>query len=61
MTSDNPATMTRIQSPSALNRYLGCEHRTYLDILERRGELKAGRQAPQMEVLFERGQEFVDG
>ena len=30
----------RAFSPSALNRFLACEHRTYLDILERRGEMK---------------------
>ena len=42
-------------SPSALNRFLGCEYRTYLDILERRGELDAEPRPPKMELLFERG------
>ncbi len=51
-------------SPSALNRFLGCEYRTYLDILERRGQLKDQRRPPDMELLFERGerheQQIVD-
>lgn len=42
-------------SPSALNRFLACEHRTYLDILERRGELAGQRSPPDMSLLFERG------
>jgi uncharacterized protein len=42
-------------SPSALNRFLGCEYRTYLDMLERRGELAAKRRPPQMQLLLERG------
>src|SRR4051794_20576324 len=42
-------------SPSALTRFLGCEHRTYLDILERRGELDAERRPPNMQLLFDRG------
>src|SRR3954452_7266287 len=42
-------------SPSALNRYLGCEYRTHLDLLRRRGELDAEPKPPQMEMLFERG------
>ncbi|WP_259312514.1 TM0106 family RecB-like putative nuclease [Capillimicrobium parvum] len=42
-------------SPSALNRFLGCEHRTYLDILEGRGELDAERRPPRMDLLLERG------
>ena len=33
-------------SPTALNRFLACEHRTYLDLLERRGELDAERRPP---------------
>jgi len=52
-------------SPSALNRFLGCEHRTYLDLLERRGELDAERRPPKMQLLFERGDrheaQVVDG
>lgn len=48
-------------SPSALNRFLGCEHRTYLDILERRGELDEKRRPPNMELLFERGNLHEDG
>jgi uncharacterized protein len=47
--------MDRHLSPSALNRFLGCEHRTYLDILERDGRLDAERKPPPMELLFERG------
>src|SRR3954447_7749099 len=47
-------------SPSALTRFLGCEHRTYLDILERRGELDAERKPPRMELLFERGDRHED-
>ncbi len=42
-------------SPSALTRFLGCEHRTYLDILERRGDLGEKRQPPDMQLLFDRG------
>lgn len=52
-------------SPSALNRFLGCEHRTYLDLLDRRGELQAERRPPRMQLLFERGDrheaDVVDG
>src|SRR4051812_49301124 len=48
-------------SPSALNRFLGCQHRTYLDVLEQRGELDAERRPPRMELLFERGERFEDG
>ena len=48
-------------SPSALNRFLGCEHRTYLDIRERRGELGAERKPPEMQLLFERGDRHEDG
>jgi uncharacterized protein len=52
-------------SPSALNRFLGCEHRTWLDLLDRRGELDAERRPPRMEHLFERGmrheEDVVDG
>lgn len=43
-------------SPSALNRFLGCEHRTFLDILERRGELDAERRPPKLDLLRERGE-----
>jgi uncharacterized protein len=45
-------------SPSALNRFLACEYRTYLDMLERRGELDAKRQPPQMQLLLARGETF---
>jgi uncharacterized protein len=47
-------------SPSALNRFLACEHRTYLDIRERRGELKGLRLPPDMSLLFERGDRHED-
>jgi uncharacterized protein len=45
-------------SPSALNRFLACEYRTYLDMLERRGELNATRRPPEMQLLLERGEKF---
>jgi predicted RecB family nuclease len=48
-------------SPSALNRFLGCEHRTWLDLLERRGQLDAKRRPPRMQLLFERGERFEEG
>ncbi len=47
-------------SPSALNRFLACEHRTYLDILERRGEMRGLRLPPDMSLLFERGDRHED-
>jgi predicted RecB family nuclease len=50
-----PQTQPFSLSPTALTRFLGCEHRTYLDILERRGELNIERKPPSMELLFERG------
>ena len=50
-----------LSSPSALNRFLGCEYRTYLDILDRRGELGAERKPPEMQLLFERGDRHEDG
>ena len=50
----------RAFSPSALNRFLACEHRTYLDILERRGEMKGLRLPPDMSLLFERGDRHED-
>ena len=45
-----------VLSPSALNRFLGCEFRTHLDILERRGALDAERRPPNMAFLFDRGE-----
>ena len=42
-------------SLSALNRFLACEHRTYLDILERRGELRVFRLPPDMFLPSRRG------
>jgi predicted RecB family nuclease len=50
----------RAFSPSALNRFLACEHRTYLDILERRGEMRGLRLPPDMSLLFERGDRHED-
>lgn len=47
-------------SPSALNRFLGCEYRTHLDILERRGELGEERRPPRLNLLFERGERHED-
>ena len=55
-----PPTQSFALSPSAFTRFLGCEHRTYLDILERRGELDAERKPPSMELLFERGDRHED-
>lgn len=48
-------------SPSALNRFLGCEYRTYLDILDRRGEPAGNRLEPKMQLLFERGELHEEG
>jgi predicted RecB family nuclease len=45
-------------SPSALNRFLACEYRTYLDMLDHRGELDAKRRPPPNQALLERGEEF---
>ena len=50
----------RAFSPSALNRFLACEHRTYLDILERRGQMRGLRLLPDMSLLFERGDRHED-
>src|SRR4051812_15213695 len=50
------STKSVVFSPSALTRHLGCEHRTYLDILDRRGELSATPKPPNLDSLFERGQ-----
>jgi len=43
-------------SPSALNRFLACEYRTYLDLLEKRGELDAERRPPRLQLLLDQGQ-----
>ncbi len=43
-------------SPSSLNQFLGCEHRTYLDALDARGVLGAERLAPNAQLLLERGE-----
>ena len=45
-------------SPTALNRFLGCEHRTYLDMLERRGTLTGERRPANLTVMLERGDAF---
>jgi predicted RecB family nuclease len=47
-------------SPSALNRFLECEYRTYLDLLDKRGELDAERRPPQLQLLLDRGQRHED-
>ena len=47
-------------SPSALNRFLGCEYRTYLDLLDRRGDLEAERRPPRLQLLLDRGQRHED-
>ena len=46
----------RLLSPTQLNNFLGCEHRTYLDLLAERGEIPLEDYAPpDAELLFERG------
>jgi predicted RecB family nuclease len=50
-----PIAPRRRLSPSRLNDFLGCEHRTYLDLLDARGELSAERLQPNAELLLERG------
>jgi hypothetical protein len=47
-------------SPSALNRFLECEYRTHLDLLDRRGELDAERRPPRLQLLLDRGQRHED-
>ena len=47
---------TRRLSPSSLNRFLGCEHRTYLDLLDERGLLAGERLDPRNTLLAERGE-----
>src|SRR5947209_1823544 len=52
-------------SPSRLNAFLGCEHRTYLDLLADRGDIpREDYRPPDAELLAERGrrheQEFLD-
>jgi uncharacterized protein len=54
-------TYTPKLSPSALNRFLACEYRTYLDMLNARGELDAKPRPPQLQLLLERGEVFEDG
>jgi uncharacterized protein len=51
-------TSTARRSPSALNRFLACEYRTYLDLLERRGEAPDQRRPPEMQLLLDRGERF---
>jgi predicted RecB family nuclease len=43
-------------SPSSLNQFLGCEHRTYLDLRHLRGELEAEPLRPDVTLLIERGE-----
>jgi uncharacterized protein len=46
----------RLLSPSRLNDFLGCEHRTYLDLLAERGEIpREDYLKPDAELLLERG------
>src|SRR3954464_10531350 len=43
-------------SPSRLNDFLGCEHRTYLDLLAERGEIPREEYLqPDSKLLLERG------
>ncbi len=46
----------RLLSPNSLNQFLGCEHRTYLDVLDARGVLGAERLPPNAQLLLERGE-----
>ncbi len=50
----------RPSSPSALSRFLGCEYRTYLDVLEARDEPVGKRNPPNMELLLERGNRYEE-
>src|SRR5436305_5009641 len=51
-----PARAPRRLSPSRLNDFLGCEHRTYLDLLADKGEIPREEYAPpNAQLLFERG------
>jgi predicted RecB family nuclease len=43
-------------SPSSLNQFLGCEHRTYLDLRHLRGELETEPLRPDVTLLIERGE-----
>src|SRR3954454_13962367 len=46
----------RLLSPSRLNDFLGCEHRTYLDLLAEPGEIpREEHMQPDSELLLERG------
>src|SRR5688572_11823269 len=46
----------RLLSPSRLNDFLGCEHRTHLDLLAERGEIpREDHLQPDAELLLERG------
>src|ERR1700744_3404246 len=47
-------------SPTALNQFLACEHRTYLDILDGRGSLGETGRPPDMQLMFVRGDQFED-
>lgn len=51
-----PTSAPRRLSPSRLNDFLGCEHRTYLDLLADRGEITREEYAPpDAQLLLERG------
>ncbi len=55
-----PSASSRAQQPSALSRFLGCEYRTYLDVLEARDEPVGKRNPPNMELLLERGNRYEE-
>ncbi len=60
-TSQAPSSPSpRPSSPSALTRFLGCEYRTYLDVLEARDEPVGKRNPPNMELLLERGNRYEE-
>lgn len=50
----------RAASPTALNAFLGCEYRTYLDLLEARGEPVAERKPVNFQLLMDRGNRHED-
>jgi uncharacterized protein len=43
-------------SPSSLNQFLGCEHRTFLDLRKANGQLQAEPLPPDVTLLLERGE-----
>src|SRR3954470_18216646 len=53
--------MGRRLSPSRLNDFLGCEHRTFLDLLADRGDIpREDYKPPDSQLLAERGKRHED-